>query len=218
MSRLFWVLAIVAFAFRLEVAAAQTPDSGTTDTIVAGCRLLVSEFQAELQAELLAAMKDSGAGAAIGPCLITAPALAKSFSSLGGWQVRRTALRLRNPRNAPDQIEERALAVLEEDSANEFTTWTSDTANHMQLRYLSAIRLRATCVGCHGEPSRLSESVKGALRELYPDDRATGFKPGDLRGAFSIIVDWPEGRTVADSLYKAVGTQNKESQEDDGTE
>lgn len=218
MARLVLVVAVVVGVLRAIPGMAQMPDSSTTDTIVTACRHVVGEFRAVLQAELVAAMKDGGAGSAIKSCLITAPAVANNLSSLAGWRIRRTAMRLRNPENAPDPIEKNALAVLESDSVNEFMIWTSDSADHKQLRYLSAIRLGARCVGCHGEPARLSKPVKAALKELYPADQATGFKPGDLRGAFSIIVDWPEGRTVADSLYQTVRMQKKEIPEDDGKE
>ena len=37
---------------------------------------------------------------------------------------------------------------------------------------------------CHG--GTLDPEVTAKLKELYPQDAATGFKVGDLRGAFTI--------------------------------
>jgi hypothetical protein len=40
------------------------------------------------------------------------------------------------------------------------------------------------CLQCHGEA--LAPEVTQALAARYPDDRATGFREGQLRGALSI--------------------------------
>ena len=52
------------------------------------------------------------------------------------------------------------------------------------FRYMKAIPTGEVCVACHG--SELSPEVTAALAELYPQDQATGFQPGDIRGAFTI--------------------------------
>ena len=53
------------------------------------------------------------------------------------------------------------------------------------FRYMKAIPTKGLCLTCHGET--LSEPVKAALLKHYPDDTATGFNVGDIRGAFTII-------------------------------
>ena len=40
------------------------------------------------------------------------------------------------------------------------------------------------CLKCHGE--NIDPAVKAKLGELYPNDKATGYKLGDLRGAFTV--------------------------------
>jgi hypothetical protein len=37
---------------------------------------------------------------------------------------------------------------------------------------------------CHG--SNIASPIAAKINKLYPNDKATGFKLGDLRGAFSI--------------------------------
>ncbi len=37
----------------------------------------------------------------------------------------------------------------------------------------------------------MKEPVKAKLAELYPDDRATGYKEGDIRGAFTLSKPLP---------------------------
>ena len=40
------------------------------------------------------------------------------------------------------------------------------------------------CAACHG--TNIAPEVKAKIAELYPDDAAVGFKPGDMRGGIAI--------------------------------
>lgn len=51
-------------------------------------------------------------------------------------------------------------------------------------RYLQAQGVAGVCLMCHGQS--LSEPVQQALRDYYPDDEATGYTPGQIRGAISL--------------------------------
>jgi len=45
----------------------------------------------------------------------------------------------------------------------------------------------ALCLNCHGEPGKdISDANLAIIRQHYPQDEATGFKLGDLRGAWRI--------------------------------
>jgi len=53
------------------------------------------------------------------------------------------------------------------------------------FRYMKAIPTAAEpCLTCHG--SSLEPALKVEILRLYPDDQATGFKAGELRGAFTV--------------------------------
>ena len=41
------------------------------------------------------------------------------------------------------------------------------------------------CLKSHGE--NIDTTVSAKLNELYPTDKAIGYKPGEVRGAFTII-------------------------------
>ena len=51
-----------------------------------------------------------------------------------------------------------------------------------RIGYVEPIFLQPMCTTCHGDS--LSEPVARQIAELYPEDAATGFKEGDLRGVF----------------------------------
>jgi hypothetical protein len=50
---------------------------------------------------------------------------------------------------------------------------------------MKAIPTGGLCLACHGET--IDPAVAGKIAELYPEDKATGFREGDLRGAFVVI-------------------------------
>jgi len=52
------------------------------------------------------------------------------------------------------------------------------------FRYIKAIPMAQLCLQCHGTDIFLETQVN--IQELYPEDQATGFAVGDIRGAFSV--------------------------------
>jgi hypothetical protein len=52
------------------------------------------------------------------------------------------------------------------------------------LRYMKAILMSGLCLACHG--SKLADDLSNKVNELYPNDQATGFKLGDICGAFTL--------------------------------
>ena len=49
---------------------------------------------------------------------------------------------------------------------------------------MKAIPTGGVCLACHGE--NLAQGVQETITTLYPNDKATGFKSGDIRGAFVV--------------------------------
>ena len=133
-------------------------------------------------------MATEGPQGAIGVCSSIAPALAAQLSEESGASVRRTALRARNRAAKADATEQRVMegwanAPLGEDGKPR--RWTAHEGD--QYRYMRAIPTMPMCLACHGE--NIAPEVTAAIRANYPGDQATGFAPGQLRGAFSIRWD-----------------------------
>jgi hypothetical protein len=127
--------------------------------------------------------------AAIEVCLVEAPRIAGSLATGGPSRVGRTALKARNPANAPDSdarlVLERFDCEIERGAGLPLENFS--TTPEGGARYMQAIITQPMCLTCHG-PS-LTEEVKATIEQRYPNDQATGFAVGDLRGAF--IIDWP---------------------------
>ena len=50
---------------------------------------------------------------------------------------------------------------------------------------MKAIPTDDVCLTCHGK--QIPEKLSAQLEKLYPDDQATGFSKGDIRGAFTVV-------------------------------
>ena len=105
-------------------------------------------------------------------------------------QLSRVSLKNRNPANAPIEWQVSVLEGFDRQKAagKDITklAWseTVDTADGQEFRFMKAIPTGEVCLKCHG--SKLAPEVGQVLAELYPEDRATGYSEGDIRGAFVV--------------------------------
>ena len=151
----------------------------------------IKELATSLKAALVDAMEKGGPIAAIPVCSQIAPTIASELSYKYGMTVARTSLKVRNPANHPDSWEEAVLQQFEQRkaegepiSALVFSGERVEDHQNEQWRMMKAIPTETVCLTCHG--SNIEAPVQAILNELYPDDQATGYNLGDIRGAFSI--------------------------------
>jgi cytochrome c551/c552 len=174
---------------RADQARAATGDVPQDELKAA--RGLVKGFFTELKGELQAAIKQGGPAHAIGVCEEVAPSIAGEMSEKSGWAVGRTALKVRNPRNAPSVRERAVLMEFKRRHAEgeSFKTMESATVveqgDRRYLHYMKAIPTQKVCLACHG--ANVKQPVREAIEAQYPADAATGFEQGDLRGAFTFV-------------------------------
>jgi hypothetical protein len=179
-------LALAALlALPLTAAAPPAPEA-----LASQARSLAGNLMLSLQGELFAAMKDGGPVRALDVCRVRAPEIATATATGTPWKIARTALKLRNPKNAPDAWEtakledfRKRLAGGEEMAALEAYE-VVETEGRATFRYMKAIGTTSPCLTCHG--SALKPEVAAKVKELYPDDQAVGFAAGQLRGAFTL--------------------------------
>lgn len=183
MRTIFTVLVLMLFSTHL---AAENDNSAQLED---KAKQLAAQLGMQLKARLQSAIESGGPASAIAVCNVAAPEIATELSR-DGWTVGRTSLKLRNPANRPDAWEQAALLAFERQLASgtpvaslQNSTIESD-AGETRYRFMKAIPVDGVCMACHGEA--ISEPVRAALAEKYPQDAATGYKPGELRGAFTM--------------------------------
>jgi len=150
---------------------------------------LVKKFGKQLKGELQSAMKSGGPLAAISVCNEKAPLIAQQLSAESGWDIYRTSLKPRAKN--PDIWETAMLKSFEQRHADGdsfkslFAQDIEQVNGKASFRFMQAIETQKVCLMCHGE--NIAAEISSKIAQLYPQDKATGFKLGDIRGAFSIV-------------------------------
>jgi len=150
------------------------------------------EFMQKLGATLKQQLETGGAENAVGVCKQFAPALAAEYSG-DSRTVKRVSLKPRNQAlGIPDAWEKQILENFDHELADgkpigsmEKST-VVETADGRWFRYMKAIPTQPMCLQCHGQSYQIPDGVKALLAKEYPNDQATGYSAGAVRGAVSI--------------------------------
>ncbi len=136
-------------------------------------------------------VSESGAAAAVCYCNEFAPqygktkvvewsAKARSELNAESFRFRRISSRNRNPQNAPTDAQARILDTWQKGSVQ--PAYFEDAGKFYTMH---PIKLnQPLCLSCHGDSATLDKKSAAEIKRLYPQDKATGYKLGDLRGAF----------------------------------
>ncbi|WP_404397369.1 DUF3365 domain-containing protein [Idiomarina loihiensis] len=174
---------LILKSFIIFIMAFSTSSSASDDETY---QLAAKNLQQRLGKVLMGTIQNEGHVAAINVCNEQAPAIADAVSDELGVTVGRTALRVRNPGNEPNAEQERVLREFEQ-------LWSQakgkpPTASYVDDKghnvWMKAIVMQPQCAACHG--SSVEPELKQAINERYPNDQATGFEVGEIRGAFVV--------------------------------
>jgi hypothetical protein len=158
----------------------------------AKAREAVAAYAGELKAKLTSALAEGGAVGAIEVCHKIAPELAQAHGEKSGLTIRRVTTRMRNPDAEPDAWELQTIGSFADrlrmgaSPANLEKAEAATVDGQPVLRYAKAIPVDALCLTCHGQ--EIAPPIAQKLRDLYPEDNATAYQIGDLRGIFSVLV------------------------------
>lgn len=173
--------------FVLSVACESRPPTYPIEEVppdlvepVAAADGAIAMLQQRLAARLGEALAAGGPKGAAVVCSEEAQPLTAEVARTSGLAVGRTSHRIRNPNNAPpawarEHVEKAAATG----AAAPIVVRLDD-----RVGVLRPIVVAAPCLQCHGTPNAIDPAVLAVLRASYPDDRATGFAEGDLRGFF----------------------------------
>lgn len=155
---------------------------------------IVTETFSLLSSNLQSAIQSGGVSNALPFCSLAASPLTAGMAQKHGVALRRFTHKPRNPAGRADATEMAVLKSLEAALAAGHTTnpppplitnFTATTATFFAPIVLN----NELCLKCHGEPGRdIAEENLAIIQRLYPRDEATGFKPGDLRGAWRVDI------------------------------
>lgn len=162
-----------------------------TQALTKEAQQLTQQYMKTLKKTLKGSIIASGPAATIHVCSVNAPSIAQSIEQQSGWHIRRTSEKVRNPNNGTDTWELATLRKFSEKISKGAPIQGLEETAIMTLngkkafRYMKAIPVGKVCLTCHG--SKISGQVATAINDRYPEDQATGYKEGELRGAFSLF-------------------------------
>lgn len=168
--------------------AALAQDDARVSADAERAQAAMNDLGSRLKTALVAKMQAEGQVASVGFCHEEAPLIAAAVSAEHGLKVGRTAVRYRSPANAPTPWQEAVLAGFVEEAKEKSAGSLSWVSREGEVyRQARSIATEAACLTCHG--SNIAEPVRAAIAATYPDDQATGFAEGDLRGMFWVEID-----------------------------
>lgn len=184
------ILVAMCLLIQAQYGHADGAQATEPDTQVSNAKAAIQALGAALKTELSAAIQNGGPVAAIGVCNERAMPITHAIATQQGVQLGRVSLKNRNPLNAPNEWQKTVLESFEERTAAgqdvASLTWseTAEVDGGQEFRFMKAIPTAGMCLVCHG--ADLGPDVSQSLAAHYPEDQATGFSVGDIRGAFVV--------------------------------
>jgi hypothetical protein len=179
----------------------------------AQARQLAERFVGELKPQLKQAMLEGGPTLAIEVCASLAPGIADNLARESGWLVERVSLKARNAsRGQPDSWEKAVLLQFDQQQAagQPASALIYDEIEGDWYRYMQAQVAEPLCLNCHG--TNIAKPVRVTLDEFYPDDAATGYSLGQVRGAISLATKLPTPQAESPGGLSADGLSTADKQ------
>ena len=190
MRRTLFVFTLLVAAGLSAILLGQAPRSWTVkdapaeyQEAAARAMKAFDEVQSTLSARLMEEMKAGGPTRAIVVCRDEAiPLTTKVAVGQSGMALGRTSHLVRNPANAPREWMRPFVQKAAGRKAADVQPVVVDLGARVGV--LRPIGTAGACTTCHGAKESQPEALKRLLAESYPQDKATGFAEGDLRGFF----------------------------------
>ena len=176
-----------------QAPATKPAMSAENKAAIGEAKQITKAFGGALKAKLKAAMKEGGPINALTICNTEATPIAEKAAKENNALVSRVSLKNRNPDNVPDDWQKTVLEDFDARAAKgenvKKMAFAKIVENNgkKQLHFMKALPTGGLCLDCHG--SNIEADVQTKVAELYPDDKATGYQKGQVRGAVVIIKD-----------------------------
>lgn len=191
-TKIFFLLFISFFTFLFACEGKKEPSDNESKFdekayFEKGQAIAAATFTA-LSGKLQSAMKEGGVPNAVEYCNLAAFPLVDSLSNVYKASIRRTSFKVRNPKDAPSQVEKGVLEEYEKTASTggDLKPIVKQMENGKVVFY-APIKVNAFCLKCHGKIGEtLKEEDYSVIKKAYPEDEAIGYVDGDLRGMWSI--------------------------------
>ncbi len=211
MKKLIFIIAIISFILWITCQQNNKQGNGHNvtqqkehakeemsfeDSLIKRGLVITKKVQTNLSFALSKAIDAGGISQAIQYCSINALSITDSIAKTENIKIKRVTHKARNPYNKADEQE---MKIMQEyitaiSEGKEIVPTIRDENNYYTF-YNPIIINNQLCINCHGNPGTDITSKDFIIINLaYPEDKATGFKMGDIRGMWRI--DFSENEPI----------------------
>lgn len=140
--------------------------------------MTIKQLGTNLKKELKAAMKKSPSKALVVCNTVAMPITEQA--AVKGIKVGRVSLKNRNPKNAPKNWMKPFIEKYHKGEIKK--PYSVVTLKSGKKGIIKPIKTAPLCLKCHG--NYISQATQNKIKELYPADKAVGYKVGQIRGFF----------------------------------
>jgi hypothetical protein len=148
--------------------------------------LVIAALHDTFLRELSAALERHGPAGALQSCHVDVTGAVQRLQAREGVSAGRTSAGLRNAANAPPAWAAPVVKLYAGRRAREVDGIVVDLGNRVGV--LRPIVERQVCAPCHGPDDARPAPVKAAIAARYPNDHATGFRDGEIRGWYWVVM------------------------------
>lgn len=190
---IFVFIAAFSLSWTAEKSAAQQNNRTKIEPALKEARKVTADLTDKVRSLLMKELEKGGYEGAVDVCANVAQKITRDFNKQTGHYVRRISLGYRNLNDQPDDYERRLLETFDRQNRqkkleSEHYEIVSENGRDY-LRYMKPVVAGKMCLNCHGQPDEIMPRVRAILQRHYPDDKATGYHEGDVRGAISVKID-----------------------------
>jgi hypothetical protein len=185
MIRLILFFAVILFSMACNNKSEETTTNNEA-FIHKGDSIVKITFDT-LRTALTNAIGQKGFTGALQYCNVQALPITSLYAS-HDITINRVSDKNRNPANALSELdklqwEKFKIAFEKKDSLR-----AAIVDNKEDIHYYKPILMQGMCLSCHGTPDKeISKELLTQISTLYPEDKATGYKTGDLRGMWHVL-------------------------------
>nr|WP_297782420.1 DUF3365 domain-containing protein [uncultured Allomuricauda sp.] len=146
------------------------------------------ETKKVLGKNLMGTIQNKGVEEAVVFCNERAYPLTDSMSINFNARIKRVSDKPRNPNNKANAIELEHIETFKNQVAAGESVEPILKEENGKIYFYYPIVTNSMCLNCHGKPEKnITPKVLTHLSQLYPDDKATGYGPDEVRGIWSIV-------------------------------
>ncbi|WBX76981.1 DUF3365 domain-containing protein [Tenacibaculum ovolyticum] len=136
---------------------------------------------------LMSTIQKEGTLAALNFCNERAYPLTDSVSIIHKAIIKRVSDKPRNDSNTANEVEKGYIAVFKSDIKNKRESKAIVVESDKSVEFYYPIKTNSMCLQCHGKPVfDIKNNILTQINNLYPKDKAIGYKENEVRGIWSI--------------------------------